>query len=315
MKTGNLLIIGKVPPPIGGVTIHVKRLLDKIKVFNYSHTFKPLNGRDLLKNLILMRRYRKCHLHTSSVYAQFLFSLVCMFFKTKSIITFHGDLKRYNWFKTQVVMLTVKITDYPIVLNQKSMIIAEKINKNAKLISAFIPPNNDEKLPNDLIVSLNYLKSKTKKVFGTNAHDVAFDKENNEIYGISDLVTFFNLHTDYGLVVSDPKGNYLRYIKEKGIPINNNILFIDFRHSFFEVLKYIDGSIRNTSTDGDSLSVKESLFLNKLTFVTDVVSRPDGVIKFKRGNYSVFLEEYNNPQFNVSDFDGSEKLIQLYKAI
>jgi len=144
---------------------------------------------------------------------------------------------------------------------------------------------------------------------------VAFDKENNEIYGISDLILFFNSNSDFGLVISDPKGNYHRYIKNKGLPINDNILFINFSHSFYEVLKLIDASIRNTSTDGDSLSVKESLFLNKLTFASDVVSRPYGVIRFKRGNYDVFLNEYKPLRYDISDFDGSEKIIQLYNTI
>ena len=30
MKKNKLLIIGKIPPPMGGVTIHVSRIIDKL---------------------------------------------------------------------------------------------------------------------------------------------------------------------------------------------------------------------------------------------------------------------------------------------
>lgn len=315
MNTNDLLIIGKVPPPIGGVTVHVKRLLDKLNLIDYPFSFKILNKKRLWLDLISIRNYKKFHLHTSNVYLQFIFALLSKVTKTKSIITFHGDLDRYKGLRSGVVVATIKITDYPIVLNQKSKIKADKINKKSLLISAFIPPGNEDPLPDDLLQKLNKLKSKCKKVFGTNAHDVSFDKENNEIYGISDLIVFFNSNPDFGLIVSDPKGKYHQFLKKKGLPINDNIIIVDYKHSFYEVLKQIDGSIRNTSTDGDSLSVKESLFLNKLTFVSDVVSRPKGVIKFKRGNYEGFLKDYELNKYDVSSFDGSEKLIQLYKTI
>lgn len=48
--------------------------------------------------------------------------------------------------------------------------------------------------------------------------------------------------------------------------------------------------IRNTPTDGDSLSVKEALYLHKPILATDAVSRPKGVILFKYNDEESFSE-------------------------
>src|SRR5690606_27884153 len=123
----------------GGVTTHVRRLLDKLNSIGSSFIYKNLNSNSFLYDLLSIWRYKKFHLHTSNVYVQFLFSLAGKITSTRSIITFHGDLNRYQGLKYRIVLATVKITDYPIVLNQKSKTIAERINSNALLISAFIP--------------------------------------------------------------------------------------------------------------------------------------------------------------------------------
>lgn len=43
----------------------------------------------------------------------------------------------------------------------------------------------------------------------------------------------------------------------------------------------MDVFVRNTSTDGDSISVREALYLGLKALCTDVVDRPNGVILFK----------------------------------
>lgn len=49
------------------------------------------------------------------------------------------------------------------------------------------------------------------------------------------------------------------YLESRKIDIPWNVLFITEAHSFYEVMKLTDGMIRNTMTDDDALSVKESL--------------------------------------------------------
>lgn len=310
----SVLIVGKIPPPIGGVTIHVFRLIEHLRAQNFPFDFLVLNKINLLKLIYLIRSYKVIHLHTSNVYIQVFVVILCRLWRKKSIVTFHGDLNRYKIFKNTLVKFVIYYCHCPIVLNEESLITAKEINSETLLVSSFLPPLTRESLEENILYDINVFKRKKKKIFATNAYSLTYDKEGEEIYGIFDLIRVFNgARKDYGLVFSDPSSRYSEYIKEKCIHINEeNILIINGPHSFYEVLKLADASIRNTSTDGDSLSVRESLSLGKITFATNVVSRPTGVFEYQRGDYNVFFQNINLSTTNPHEYS-IERFIKLYK--
>ena len=59
-----------------------------------------------------------------------------------------------------------------------------------------------------------------------------------------------------------------------------NVFFITVPHDFINIIRISDGLIRATITDGDSLSIKEGLFYNKVVYATGVVDRPKEVLVF-----------------------------------
>ena len=82
-------------------------------------------------------------------------------------------------------------------------------------------------------------------------------------------------------------------------------------------MKITDIFIRNTSKDGDSLSVKEALFLKKRVLCTDVVERPGGVQLFKYSDKKSFEAclKQNEPS-NMPDVESGEvKIIELYNSL
>lgn len=309
-----LLIIGKTPPPIGGVTIHVKRLIDSLKKNNVKHKFLPLSVFNLFILPLYFVKYKQIHLHTSSITVQYYISTLCFFLGIKSIITFHGDLNRFDDTNLKKVRKIIKRTTIPIVLNDGSYEISNKINQSSVLVSSFIPPINNEKLDKNIIEDIFKLKNKYLKVYCTSATGITFDKEGNEIYGVIDLVQLFIRKPSLSLIVSDSSAEYINYFKKNVIEIPSNIYFISQPHSMYNVLELIDGFIRNTSTDGDSIAIKESLYLNKNTFTTNVVSRPRGSIIYKRGDYLDLISKLENNNFteNSNILDGSKDLIKIY---
>jgi hypothetical protein len=62
-----------------------------------------------------------------------------------------------------------------------------------------------------------------------------------------------------------------------------NISVISGLHHFMDVLSFCDALIRATTTDGDSLSIREALFLGKPVVTTDCVTRPSGCTLYKAG--------------------------------
>ncbi len=278
-RDSKVLIIGKVPPPIGGFTIHVQRLLqsfykDDILIFynlaNYSiwSLFKSFWS------------YKIIHLHTSNPALRFYLAFSSVIFKKKLIITFHGNIGRFGIVGNIFDLLSVSMCSKPILLNKGSYNKAKKYNPNSELLSSFIPPFEINSLPEKFLNEIKRIKTEDVFIYCTNAYDVSFDNKGNEIYGISELLESFSGLSRSKLIVSDPSGNYKKFIKKKYEKFIDVPLWISEAHDFFEVLKLSNGLIRNTITDGDSISVKEALFLKLPVYATTVVDRPYGCILY-----------------------------------
>jgi len=184
----------------------------------------------------------------------------------------------------------MRLAEVPILINQQSYQVYKQINKDAQLIPAFIPPVSEPPLSDDVKSLISECQKRGMPIVSTNASKTGIDKYRNDIYGIDFLVDYFSAHDGFTLLVSDPKGGY----KEKLGGGSEKIVFIDKPHSYFELLKYVDIFVRNTSTDGDALSVKEALYLNKPALCSDVVDRPVGTILFEYSNEVSFAQALEN---------------------
>jgi hypothetical protein len=285
MNERTILIIGKPSPPIGGVTIHVSRLLEYLATTSLSYNFYDLRKFSPFLFISNILKHKYVHLHSSSVYLRLLFSIICIVFRVKSIVTIHGNLYRYHKIKNLIDILTIKLCVLPIVINKYSYNIAYKINKNVQLISAYLPSIKQEKLSTEIIAILEKLKNRYKYLVVTNAFALTYDKNKNEIYGIDFLIRFFKNTSNYGFVISDPSGDYY---KKYFMCISecDNIEIIGYPHPFIGILEYADIYIRYTSTDGDSLSIHEAIDAGVKVITTDVVDRPESVYLIKRDNYN-----------------------------
>lgn len=282
MNKVNVLEIATLPETvgIGGVSIHVQRLMDwskddknlDISLYDYKKSAININ----LFKLILWANI--IHIHVSNPFARVLYILISKCFFKKTIITIHGDIHRYNFMKNKMVDIAFFLCDIPIVLNDNSYNIAKKLNKSTKKLCAFIPEKNCKPLDDDIISLINDLKHKYQKIVCTNAFRRVFTTNGEEIYGIDFLISYFTKHNNIALIISDPSKEYSTYYKDSNL--SKNIVFINKPHSFTEIIKLSDICIRATATDGDSLSIREALFIGKPVITTNRVSRPMGVILF-----------------------------------
>ena len=80
------------------------------------------------------------------------------------------------------------------------------------------------------------------------------------------------------------------------------------------MLKISDVFIRNTSTDGDSLSLREAINLNINCYATDVVDRPVGTIIYSSLN-DLNLERKSLYKINKNELEScyinQKKILQL----
>jgi glycosyltransferase involved in cell wall biosynthesis len=311
-----ILIIGSIPPPIGGVTIHVDRLIKSLKKADYAFDFISFNENTLYRILKSIFKYKTIHLHTSNVYLRFIVSLTGFLTLKKIIITYHGNLGRFSTFKNFFDLTSVILCKIPIVLNIDSLKKALRYNKKAVLISAFIAPVGENELDTDILELTSTIKSNYKTVFSTNAFNVSFDKNGNETYNISALVDTFENIDWHALIVSDPSGKYYKYIADRR-DIPRNVFFINKPHSYYKLLEKADVMIRATTTDGDALSVREALILNKIVVASNVVPRPEGVILYDSNSELIDII-HNIDKFNPVEFINEDivpMIIKIYDSM
>ncbi|HET8573180.1 MAG TPA: hypothetical protein VFL76_04845 [Edaphocola sp.] len=277
MGGNKILILGVQPPPIGGVTIHVKRLCEQLMYTSFDWVFADIKKTSKIRILSDCLVYKNIHLHSSNPYLRFLISAFCFLFRKRLLVTFHGNLGRYGRFKNWLDCLTARYCFLPIVLNENSLSIAKRFNKKALLITAFIPVKAITPLQEQYIDLIEILKKNCKQIFCTNASYVGFDANGKEIYQITDVIAVFNSQPQKGLIISDPSGKYNSYLKSQNVSVGRNIILITEPHDFNAIIKLSDAMLRFTTTDGDSVSVREALSLRKPVIATNVVSRPRGV--------------------------------------
>ncbi len=270
-----ILLLGTIPTTagIGGVTIHVQRLTEWLDSRGVEYTLCDYKLLKLKEQINMIMQHECIHLHVSHPALRFFYALITKCMGKKLIFTIHGNLGRFNWLGNLLDKWTVKFADTPITINKLSYDKGRKWNKNTKLISAFIPPIEDGDIPSWALSKIKELREQGTRVFSTNASACSYTTTREEIYGIEFLIDFFRNRNDL-LVISDPSGQYAE--KHKG----EDLFFITVPHSTFALYKHVDGMIRNTATDGDSLSVRESLYLGLPTYATDRVDRPEGTILF-----------------------------------
>jgi glycosyltransferase involved in cell wall biosynthesis len=315
LNKAKLLIVGVLPIPVGGVTTHVQRLLDSLNKAQYPFCFVDIRKESFFKIFKLFLSHKWIHLHSSNVYARFIFSFLGWLCRKKIILTVHGSLGRFNRYKNLFDNLAIKFSSIPILLNNKSFEKGKKLNKNSVLISAFIPPLKNDSLENNILCKIAALRKNCDMLFCTNAYNVSYDKYQNEIYQVSLLVDIFKKFEKKALIVSDPSGAYKNLFTRRKENLPSNIFIISAPHNFFEILKLSDVFLRTTTTDGDSLSVKEALYLNKPVLATNVVDRPHGVVLIENNYNSIkhAIQTFQAGSTSVQIENAANSIMDLYK--
>ena len=307
-----ILMISKLPPPIGGVTVHVKRLVQKLKerddfqadVLDYSRLKNPL------KFIIKISNAKLIHIHLSNKLFRFLLVLLLRLVNKKIVVTFHG---KYD-FQNIMDRIVLGTSTFSLVLNEFTYMHAIKFNCKVKLIGAFIPPIEKDLIALDAEIENNIKNIQNRdytSVFCTNASSYVLDKNGNEIYLGTELLKFFDSNQNYALIFSDPSGSYTKYFKKKHLKVPENVYIINRPHDFINIIKLSDALIRATTMDGDSLSIKEALFYKKPVLATDVVDRPADVILFS--NFENLKSKKFYSEENIKD--SSSDIIKLYQVL
>lgn len=274
-----IIIIGTLPPPIGGVSIYNQRLFDYLqKEEHIDVEFIDYKRKTIFEVLKAVFGHKIIYLNCSSSSFKLLLAVVSRLFNKKFVVTFHGNMERHSRSVNFIDKLVLKLSTLTIVLNKQSFAFAKGYTNKLFLGTSFIPPSHKEELSPEIKNLLIKCRENYKVICSSNAHNLSIDKFGNEIYQVRFLLDIFTELPDCCIILSDPSGMYSNYLEQHKVVIPINVFIIKITHSYFELLRHIDVMLRITTTDGDSISVREALYLNKVVIASNSVDRPTGVI-------------------------------------
>lgn len=339
---------GTYPPPIGGVSIHVYRLIHRLHKLDASVILrnfgksesadsyvKPVAYPWLEFFFLLFKKKRVIHLHSNNVW---VFALFILFGRRHKVgVTLHNQ----NLIKETSRIKKVIIRFF---LRQVAFVVLNDGNYRLKLCSyfhcqenkfhvlpAFLPPDKSEYLG----VGEEILRFRQQHSFllSANAYKLRFE-DNVDIYGFDLLIRLVNClkekGIDAGLVFCLPMIGDMEYyqaclslIKKQGL-MDNILIMQEQMPNGFEVWKLSDLFIRPTSTDIEGFSVKEALYCGTPAMASDICERPKEAILFKNRDYEDLelkvLDFYNNrSRYQNKDwsFDEhtTEQLLYIYNSL
>jgi glycosyltransferase involved in cell wall biosynthesis len=331
MKKINVLLFGAMPQPTGGVSIHVKRFLEhaseseryNIKCFDlrkkslYSSA-GAVGG--FFAGLIFFFYSNVIHVHISNNLVKCIVSVLSKIFLKKVIYTHHNSLVSNSF----IFDLIFFLSDQVILVNDKDIPKKFLCGKKYKVVPAFIPPFKTGKISADVLSKLEdyeYVVSTNcfSGAFLENRHLYGFDlilKAASYLYENKKLGSFLFVLVDPGKNVSAMIEGYLALHPE----IKENILYLDHPIDFSALIKVSDVTIRATQTDGDSISVRESLYFNVPVIASDVSYRPKGTIIFKKNDFVDLSEKIvSAPQRNIDGLSSQQAYVddvfEIYRTV
>lgn len=341
-SSGRVALVGVYPPPSGGISIHIKRLCDRLDRHRISYQIYDIREGEKDRPTVFvpeekvvtwaLKYFFTCgedvvHVHLHSWTVRFLLSLLRL--RGKLVLFTVHSLRDAPERDRPLKRLLYRLTG---LLGHKFLAVTDSLREELarygipegkiEVVPAFIPPGEGEGgVPGEI---LSFLKEGEIKIVSY-AQDVTYFA-GQEVYGLEDCVAFAACLQQHGfsfrfafILTNLREEERLRDIEEQIARARLGDSFRIFRAdvNFAALLKEADFYVRANRFDGDSLAVREAIFLGKKVLCSDAAPRPPEVFLFRKGDvsdmYRAFLkavEEEREPR--AADF--SEQIIALYRS-
>ena len=302
MCKGKILLIGPLPPPPGGVSIHIQRLSNVLKsafdvdfideAKSVKNGFYNIRSFKLWGYFKKIRQAKLLYIHSGTSFLRMLHLTVGWVFSKKIILTLHFYPPRKSKLLRYIDELFYRFADAVIVVNSNILQNISLPSDKYIVNNAFLPPVMDEEpqLPSNVTEWISNEKKSQKIVICANAwrldtfnnHDLygldlcieitrrllAENRKVSFVFNVATIDNFTNVYEKYQSLIQE-------------LDLQHNFLLINQNLSFVRLIEQADIVLRPTNWDGDSLTVREALMLGKHILASDIVERPTGTALFK----------------------------------
>lgn len=308
-------IWGFYPPPIGGISIYCKRLIDKLHAKDEQIVMRNfadskggcayvLDVNNRLLEFLKLPFVPKMLIHAQFTNFYLLMLLYLLGWRHKIVITLHNRrlvlLKGWKqWIVGRLLRRAKRVIyndpAYTPMLKEKFDIDDDKI----VILPTYISPGNDEL--NGLPAEITEFLLEHEHTISGNAHRVIRNAF-GDLYGIDQLLYLMDkLVNEKGMDVGvvfciseifnhEYYSQCLERIKELGL--ERNFLFVIHSNvNGFEVWAATDLFLRPTMSDMEGVSVKEALQFGTPVVASDVCTRPSEAVLYKTGDANDLFEK------------------------
>lgn len=337
-----IVLVGPYPPPIGGISIHMKRVARHLRIIGLEcDIYDESNGNNRLEGVYPIRSYKYFilrfpfirgnlfHFHSISKKIRIMLALFRIFGK-KIILTIHGgslmeQIEQSNRVVRFVLLRSLQSIDQILCVNeadtQQLLALGFSRDKVATL-PAYVKPveseQDDHEIPNEVTTFIN------ESEFVITANGYIRFYQGQDLYGIDRLIYLLKELDDKGyeayilfalLGVSDQSSEERQYyddikqrIKDQGL--EGRFLFYEVQDTeLYPLLKKSKLFIRPTLTDGYGVSIAEALACGIPSIASNVCSRPEGTIEYQVRNNEDLLHKVRDVMENYPVY--KQKVLSL----
>lgn len=327
-----IINIGKVPPPIGGVTTFIKRLKYYLDKNNIDNMFIDISGIDTERKrsegylcLGVFRAFVKILQAPKSVIMfhtakpQMLAAASVLSIKHRIVIFVHGETTITVSVHRGIWRKALANIDYFLTpteeLKDKLGVHFPEMKRRVISVPFILFPEKSKNLSDQSVIAL---KNKVDYLLGIYACELKFYK-GLDLYGLDMAIEL--IHSlrqkgyNVGLIMLLPDiSNHEFYIslcrKIKELKLEDYIVRIEKAiEDASSLYRLIDLYIRPTNTDGDAFSIWESLYVKTPVLASDITVRPEGCILFESRNQEAFNDRAEKVLKNYSHY--KEKVMKL----
>ena len=320
-----LAVVGALPPPFGGVSVHVKRYMELLKesdtieakLYDLTGKNDPANGVIALKNsplgyikFLLSFKEDLVHFHFNNHRALAIAGQFLPWRKKKSYVVTIHSARLIRWYDEKGFFYRKSISDcfrraahlicvgQPIAdfMTQRLGIDPSKVS----LIPAFLPPTKEERSESHIPDEVLAFVSGKETVVGTHGwfgyfiggdHVYSFDHVAKLAQEIADSGRNIVLYT---VISGCYEKSHRAQIKALQAPLSDVWMIVETPFSCAALYEKTDIFVRPTITDGDSVSIRECLNAGVRVLASDAVQRPKQCHLYPSRNYDKLSSQFWN---------------------
>lgn len=302
MSRGNVVIAGAYPPPIGGVTIHIKRLKVLLDNSGYRNNFVNIRPIDEISGGIDKKLYIKSlfncirkarngvlHYQLNNWPEASLLLIASKIVRAKIIFTVHSfRVEEFSFIKRccfRISRKCVSVFIAPSTTTRDKLLLNEVDELKILIINPYLPPTDselNEPVPQELEKFINQVGY----VVLANASKLYRNEDNTDIYGLDMCIEACARISEISFVFCVPIIEDMLYFNEcvrkiKQLGVDDRFMIYNKNISMVSLFRYVDIFVRPTSTDSFGVSVAEAISCGIPAIASDVCKRADGAIVFK----------------------------------